>query len=57
MIRRKVLKIPQTQCHPLSQNPVVKKASDEAWQTTTKGTTRNERAEAGGTIGYKDGKI
>jgi hypothetical protein len=43
--------------HPLSQNPVVKKASDEAWQTTTNGTARNGRAEAGGTIEYKDGKI
>jgi RHS repeat-associated protein len=43
--------------HPLSQNSVVKKASDEAWQTTTNGTARNGRAEAGGTIEYKDGKI
>jgi RHS repeat-associated protein len=43
--------------HPLSQNPVVKKASDEAWQKTTNGTARNGRAEAGGTIEYKDGKI
>jgi hypothetical protein len=43
--------------HPLSQNAVVKKASDEAWQTTTNGTARNGRAEAGGTIEYKDGTI
>jgi hypothetical protein len=43
--------------HPLSQNSVVKKASDEAWQTTTNGTARNGRAEAGGAIEYKDGKI
>jgi len=43
--------------HPLSQNPAVKKASDEAWQKTMNGTARNGRAEAGGTIEYKDGKI
>ena len=43
--------------HPLSQNPVYKKASDDAWQKTTNGTARNGRAEAGGTIEYKDGKI
>jgi len=43
--------------HPLSQNPVYKKASDEAWQTTRNGTAGNGRAEAGGTIEYKDGKL
>jgi RHS repeat-associated protein len=43
--------------HPLSQNPVVKKASDEAFMKTTNGQARSGLAEAGFAIDYKDGKI
>jgi len=43
--------------HPLSENSVVKKASDEAWMKTTNGTARSGLAEAGFSIEYKDGKI
>lgn len=43
--------------NPLSQNPVYKEASDQAWQKTMNGTARNGKAEAGGTIDYKDGKL
>lgn len=43
--------------HPLSQNPAVKKALDEAFMKTTNGTARGGLAEAGFTIEYKDGKI
>ena len=42
---------------PLSQNPVVKKASDEAFMATTNGQARSCLAEAGFAIEYKDGKI
>ena len=43
--------------HPLSQNSVVKKASDEAFMKTTNGQARSGLAEAGFAIDYKDGKI
>jgi RHS repeat-associated protein len=42
---------------PLSDNPIVKKAMDAAFETTTNGTARSGLAEAGGTIELKDGKI
>jgi RHS repeat-associated protein len=42
---------------PLSQNPVVKKASDEAFMKTTNGTARGGLAEAGFAIENKDGTI
>jgi RHS repeat-associated protein len=43
--------------HPLSQNSVVKKASDQAFMTTGNGNARSGLAEAGFSIEYKDGKI
>jgi len=43
--------------HPLSQNAVVKKASDLAFMKTVNGTARSGLAEAGFSIEYKDGKI
>ncbi|HYL09951.1 MAG TPA: RHS repeat-associated core domain-containing protein [Candidatus Acidoferrales bacterium] len=43
--------------NPLSQNPVVKKASDEAFMKTMNGTARGGLAEAGFSVEYKDGKI
>jgi hypothetical protein len=43
--------------HPLSQNSVVKKASDQAFITTNNGTARGGLAEAGFSIDYSDGKI
>jgi hypothetical protein len=42
---------------PLYQNPIVKKASDQAFMTTTNGTARGGLAEAGFAIEYKDGNI
>ena len=42
---------------PLSQNAVVKKASDEAFQKTTNGQARSGLAEAGFAVEYKDGKV
>ncbi|MGP8157133.1 MAG: hypothetical protein ACLQMT_09775, partial [Candidatus Acidiferrales bacterium] len=43
---------------PLYQNPIVKKASDDAFTNTTKiGTARNGQAEAGFSIDYIEGKI
>jgi RHS repeat-associated protein len=43
--------------HPLSQNSVVKKASDQAFMATTNGAARDGLAEAGFSIEYGDGKI
>jgi len=42
---------------PLSQNPVVQEASDQAFMKTTNGTARGGLAEAGFSVEYKDGKI
>jgi RHS repeat-associated protein len=42
---------------PLSQNPIVKKASDAAFAKTRNGTARGGLAEAGFSAEYKDGKI
>jgi hypothetical protein len=42
---------------PLYKNPMVKKASDDAFMTTTNGTARSGLAEAGFSIEYKNGKI
>jgi RHS repeat-associated protein len=43
--------------HPLSQNSIVKKASDKAFMQTTNGQAGNGLAEAGFSIEYKDGKL
>jgi RHS repeat-associated protein len=43
--------------HPLFENPIVKKASDDAFMTTANGSAREGKAEAGFSIEYKDGKI
>jgi RHS repeat-associated protein len=48
---------PSNPGHPLAQNPIVEKASDQAFMTTNDGRARSGLAEAGFAIEYKDGKV
>ncbi len=48
---------PSNPGHPLSENPIVKKASDEAFMATANGQAGAGSAEAGFSIQYEGGKI